>query len=345
MINHLLFSSFKGKLPFLWALEVLAWTPAMGINDNGGGELRARKKNSAAACLVPAGSSFDTRPMRMLVHNCDGRNPPSSYPVACIPTAIAFLLLWIGLASPALAQEITVAAASDLSFALPQLADQFAQQTGHHVRPVFGSSGNLFAQIQNGAPYDVFLSADTSYPRKLLSAGQATAGSYYVYAVGRLALYVRADSPLDLKKLGVHVLLAPSVHRIAIANPEHAPYGRAAVAALQHFGIYQRLKSELVLGENVSQAAQFVLSGNAQVALTALSVARAQSGKFALVPEEAHPPIQQAAVLIQNSPNPEIARSFIRFLASPEAQATLQHFGFQAPAADAMSTGRDKGRR
>jgi molybdate transport system substrate-binding protein len=249
------------------------------------------------------------------------------------------------LASPAWAQEITVAAASDLSFAVPQLAEQFAQQTGHHVRPVFGSSGNLFAQIQNGAPYDVFLSADTSYPRKLLSAGQAIAGSYYVYAVGRLALYVRADSPLDLNKLGIQALLAPSVHRIAIANPEHAPYGRAAVAALQHFGIYQRLKSELVLGENVSQTAQFVLSGNAQVALTALSVARAQSGKFALVPEEAHPPIQQAAVLIQNSPNPEIARSFIRFLASPEAQATLQHFGFQAPAADAMSTGRDKGRR
>jgi molybdate transport system substrate-binding protein len=237
-----------------------------------------------------------------------------------------------------LAQEpITVAAASDLSFALPDLARRFEQQTGHPVRTVFGSSGNLFAQIQNGAPYDVFLSANVSYPKKLLETGQAVAGSYRTYAVGRLALYTRADSPLDLDKLGIDALLAPSVHRIAIANPEHAPYGVAAVAALHHFGMYDRLKPELALGENVSQAAQFVLSGNAQIALTALSVAQAQNGKFALVPADAHPPIEQAAVAIQSSAHLPVARSFVRFLASPEAQTILQRFGFQVPAATTSS--------
>jgi molybdate transport system substrate-binding protein len=250
--------------------------------------------------------------------------------------AIPLLLLLFLVFPPfVLAQEpITVAAASDLSFALPDLARQFEQQTGHPVRTVFGSSGNLFAQIQNGAPYDVFLSANTSYPKKLLETGQAVAGSYHTYAVGRLALYTRADSPLDLDTLGIRALLAPSVHRIAIANPEHAPYGMAAVAALRHFGMYDRLKPELVLGENVSQAAQFVLSGNAQVALTALSVAQAQNGIFALVPADAHPPIEQAVVVIQSSAHLQVARSFVRFLASPEAQTILQRFGFQLPAAN-----------
>jgi molybdate transport system substrate-binding protein len=254
-------------------------------------------------------------------------------------TAVALLALLFLASVPFVVAQgpITVAAASDLSFALPQLTRQFEQQTGHPVRTVFGSSGNLFAQIQNGAPYDLFLSANVAYPKKLLETGQAIAGSYHAYAVGRLALYTRADSPLDLDKLGIQALLAPSVHRIAIANPEHAPYGMAAVAALRHFGMYDRLKPALVLGENVSQAAQFVLSGNAQIALTALSVAQAQNGKFALVPADAHPPIEQAAVVLERSAHPQVARSFVRFLASPEAQTILQRFGFQVLASTTSS--------
>ncbi len=272
--------------------------------------------------------------------------PCPRLPFAWKGLAFAVLLWSLALAPWAFAQQqITVAAAADLSFALPQLANQYEQQTGHHVRTVFGSSGNLFAQIQNGAPYDVFLSANVAYPKKLLAAGQAVAGSYRSYAVGRLALYTRADSPLDLKQLGIQALLSPSVHSIAIANPEHAPYGMAAVAALQHFGIYERLKPELVLGENVSQAAQFVLSGNAQVALTALSVAQAQNGKFALVPSDAHPPIEQAAVIIQRSAHPDVARGFIRFLGSAEGEKILEQYGFQVPAASSSgsSAGRAKG--
>jgi molybdate transport system substrate-binding protein len=272
----------------------------------------------------------------MLVHVWGkSRRPSADLAIPGWRAALLFLMfaMLAGFVVVPAQAQITVAAAADLNFALPELARKFEQQTGHYVRPVFGSSGNLFAQIQNGAPYDVFLSANTAYPQRLLGTGEAIAGSYASYAVGRLALYARGDSPLDLTKLGIHVLLAPSVHRIAIANPEHAPYGAAAVAALRHYGLYERLQSKLVLGENVSQAAQFVLSGNAQVALTALSVAQAQNGKYALIPAEAHAPIEQAAVVLKRSAHPAVATSFVRFLSSAEAREILQRFGFQSPAA------------
>jgi molybdate transport system substrate-binding protein len=272
----------------------------------------------------------------MLVHVWGkSRRPSADLAIPGWRAALLFLMfaMLAGFVVVPAQAQITVAAAADLNFALPELARKFEQQTGHYVRPVFGSSGNLFAQIQNGAPYDVFLSANTAYPQRLLGTGEAIAGSYSSYAVGRLALYARGDSPLDLTKLGIHVLLAPSVHRIAIANPEHAPYGAAAVAALRHYGLYERLQSKLVLGENVSQAAQFVLSGNAQVALTALSVAQAQNGKYALIPAEAHAPIEQAAVVLKRSAHPAVATSFVRFLSSAEAREILQRFGFQSPAA------------
>ncbi|MGE0406811.1 MAG: molybdate ABC transporter substrate-binding protein, partial [Candidatus Korobacteraceae bacterium] len=235
-------------------------------------------------------------------------------------------------ALPGLAQQpITVAAASDLSFALPELARLFEHQSGAPVRTVLGSSGNLFTQIQNGAPYDVFLSADAMYPRRLADSGKAIGETYTLYAVGRLVLYVRVDSPLDVARLGKEALLAPSVRRIAIANPAHAPYGAAAVAALKSWNLYERLQPKLVFGENVSQTAQFVLSGNAQIALTAHSVAQAQEGRFALVPEEAHPPIEQAAVVVAQSKMQKAARAFVQFLATPKAQEVLRRYGFQMP--------------
>src|SRR5947209_1263157 len=167
------------------------------------------------------------------------------------------------------AQELKVAAASDLSAAMQKLTPACEKQTGIHVSVSLGSSGNFLAQIQNGAPFDVFLSADRSYPEKLEQAGQAEPGSLTPYARGRLVIWTAKSSSLHFETKegnvlsgGLEALARPEVRKIAIANPEHAPYGRAAVAALQHFGIHDQVKSKLVLGENISQAAQFAQSGN-----------------------------------------------------------------------------------
>jgi len=160
--------------------------------------------------------------------------------------------------------ELKIAAASDLTSAMPKLAALFEKQTGAHVSVSLGSSGNFFAQIQNGAPFDVFLSADRSYPEKLEQAGQGEAGTLTPYARGRLVLWTPRSSRLRFETKegntlsgGLDALQRPEVRKIAIANPEHAPYGRAAVAALQYYKIYDRVKSKLVLGENISKTAKF----------------------------------------------------------------------------------------
>src|ERR1700676_43355 len=174
---------------------------------------------------------------------------------------------------PANAQDIRVDAAADLQFALDDLTAQYTKQSGKKVDVSYGSSGNFFAQIQNGAPFDVFFSADIEYPRKLEGAGLAEPGTLYEYAVGRIVIWMPDNANVDLADLGWKALLQPSVERIAIANSEHAPYGRAAVAALQSAGIYEQVRRRLVYGENISQAAQFVSSGNAQAGIIALSLA------------------------------------------------------------------------
>src|SRR5262245_45026103 len=161
------------------------------------------------------------------------------------------------------AAEVTVAAASDLSFALRDIIADFEKTTGNKVRLSLGSSGTFEAQIANGAPFDVFLSADISYPQQLEEKGLTEPNTTFVYAAGRIVIWVPRNSPIDVEKLGMQALLQPSVRKIAIANPEHAPYGRAAVSALQHFGMYETVKNKFVLGENISQAAQFVQSGAA----------------------------------------------------------------------------------
>ena len=197
---------------------------------------------------------------------------------------IAFLVLASGVLIPraeSADREINVAAAADLSSALQEVAANYEKRTGVVVKLSFGASGALTQQIQNGAPFDVFFSADMDYPRQLIAGGQADGATLYRYAVGQLVLWVPQDSPLDVERKGMDVLLDPSVKKISIANPQHAPYGRAAVAALKHYGLYEKLGDRLVLGENVAQAAQFVESGNAQVGLVALAhaMAPAMSGK------------------------------------------------------------------
>src|SRR6516165_3406696 len=190
------------------------------------------------------------------------------------------------------AAEIKVAAASDLTFAFKDVVAGFEKQTDNKVRLTYGSSGNFFSQIQNGAPFDLFFSADVSFPRKLEAAGLTVPGSIYEYARGEIVIWVPNASKLDLSK-GLAVLLDPSIRKIAIANALHAPYGAAAVAAMKHAGIYDQVKGKFVQGENISQAAQFVHSGNAEVGIIALSLALAPAmkndGRYVIIPPKDYP--------------------------------------------------------
>jgi molybdate transport system substrate-binding protein len=246
---------------------------------------------------------------------------------------LALLLLLIG--TFATAQEIVVAAAADMNAALPQIVEAYTKKTGQAVKVSFGSSGNLTNQIRNGAPFDVFFSADEEYPRQLIAEGLVSKDTLYRYAVGRLVVWVPSNSPLNVSKLGILALLDPAVKKIAIANPVHAPYGRAAEAALRHFGIYDQVSSRLVLGENVAQATQFVESGNAQAGLIALSHALAPAlkdkGRYWTVPLDAYPTLNQAAVVLSRSKQQEAAHRFLEFLRSAEATSLLGSYGFSVP--------------
>jgi molybdate transport system substrate-binding protein len=247
--------------------------------------------------------------------------------------AIAVFVFWIATGLCA-AQTITVAAAADLQFAFQDVATRFQKDTGKTVKLIFGSSGNFFAQIQNGAPFDVFFSADIDYPRRLETAGLAEPGTIYPYATGKIVLWVPKESKLDLSR-GLQVLLDPSIRKIAIANPEHAPYGRAAVAALRHENIYDKVSAKFVLGENISQTASFVVSGSADIGILALSLALAPSlkekGKYLEIPSEDYPAIEQAAVILKSSSNKQTARQFVAFLKTQEIQSLLRSYGFTVP--------------
>ena len=233
------------------------------------------------------------------------------------------------------AQDIRVAAAADLQFALDDLTALYAKQSGKKIDVSYGSSGNFFAQIQNGAPFDIFFSADIDYPRKLHSAGLAEPGTLYQYAIGRIVIWMPPDARVDLTKLGWNALREPSVEKIAIANPEHAPYGRAAVAALRSAGIYGQVRSKLVYGENIAQAAQFVESGNAQAGIIALSLAASpamREGKRWEIPANMHPPIEQTLVLLKNAKDKEGAQAFLALVKSSTGQRILESYGFTLPA-------------
>lgn len=230
--------------------------------------------------------------------------------------------------------QLFVAAAADLSSAMQEISDAYTKKTGVSVKLSFGSSGSITQQIENGAPFDVFFSADMDYPRQLISHGDADAASLYEYAVGKLVLWVPAGSPLDPAK-GMNVLLDPSVNKIAIANPQHAPYGRAAVAALKHAGFYDRVASRLVLGENISQSAQFVESGNAQAGFVALAHAVAPGmqgkGKYWEVPVDDYPALAQGVVIISRSQQKKEAGGFLEYMKTKAVAEILQKYGFTVP--------------
>ena len=249
---------------------------------------------------------------------------------------LSAIVILLALLAPvgAAAEEITVAAAADLTFVFPEIGAKFQKETGNSVKFSFGSSGNFLSQIQNGAPFDMFFSADIGYPKKLEAASLVEPGTLYEYAVGKLVLWVPNASTLDLKP-GLAVLTDPGVRKIAIANPEHAPYGRAAVAAMKHEGAYDQVSSKLVMGENISQTAQFVESGNADIGLLALSLVVAPSlkkkGRYELVPTSDYPPIEQAAVVIKSSKKKETANKFLAFIKTPAIVSLMRNYGFVVP--------------
>lgn len=232
--------------------------------------------------------------------------------------------------------KITVAAAADLQFAMQEVSRQFhAAHPETGVQLVYGSSGNFYAQIQNQAPFDLFLSADVEYPRNLVKEGLAVSGSLFTYAVGRLVLWVPSQSPLNVGELQMRTLEDPSIHHIAIANPQHAPYGRAAEAALQHFGLYDRVAPKLVRAENIAQTLQFVQSGAADAGLVALSLALAPSvrgqGHYWEVPLDAYPTLWQGGVILKRAQGSQGAAAFRNYLMSPAGLRILQEYGFSRP--------------
>ena len=228
-----------------------------------------------------------------------------------------------------------VAAAADLRFALNEIAADFKRATGHDVRIVYGSSGNFRRQIAEGAPFDLFLSADEAYVLALAREG-FMADEGVPYATGRLALVVPEGSPLkldgELADLAAAVVDG-RVRRFAIANPEHAPYGRAAREALQRAGAWDAIQDRLVLGENVAQAAQFAVSGSTQGGIVALSLARSPDvqgrARFVVIPARMHAPLVQRMALTRRAQT--TAREFYAWLRGPQARAVLQRYGFAAP--------------
>ena len=250
--------------------------------------------------------------------------------------ALTFLA-GIGCLAPGIVQagEITVAAASDLNFVFREIIADFEKKTGNTVKLSLGSSGNFFAQLSNGAPFDLFFSADIGYPKKLEEAGLAEPGTLYMYAVGRIVVWIPKGSPIDVGGLGIKALQHPSVKKIAIANPKHAPYGRAAVAAMEHFKVYEAVKDKLVLGENISQTAQFVQTGGADIGIIALSLAVApamkETGAFWEVPVAAHPRLEQGAVVLKAAKDSKTARAFFDYIRGPEGSGVFGRYGFLIP--------------
>ena len=233
-------------------------------------------------------------------------------------------------------RELTVAAASDLKFVLDEIISDFERQVSQvHIKATYGSSGNFFAQLSNKAPFDVFLSADVAYPQKLAELGLADSNSLFSYAIGSLVVWVPNASTLNVEQDGVNIINDPSVKKIAIANPKHAPYGRAAEAALKQLGVYDQSVSRFVLGENVAQTALFIETGAADAGIIsrslALSPALRDKGRYAIIPLSAHPPIEQGGAIMIWTKERVLAEQFCQFLTSEQSCKTFKTHGFSLP--------------
>lgn len=243
--------------------------------------------------------------------------------------AIICALLGIACLTHARAQEpLRVAAAADLEPVLPPILKQFQQATGIAAEATFQASAILTTQIQNGAPFELFLSADTGFPKRLIDAGM-TDGPAVIYAKGTLVLWTRNDSHLPSPSLDL--LRNPALQRLSIANPDTAPYGRAAVAALNSLKLYDELKPRLVTAQNIAQAAQFVDSGNADAGLISLTSAMtprlAANGTYFIIPRDLYPPIEQAAVVLKGTQQQAAAHKLLDYLLTHAIQAQLAKSG------------------
>lgn len=245
------------------------------------------------------------------------------------------LILASGASAPASDETPRVAAASDLKFALDEVADAFLRETGRRIEPVYGSSGNFRRQIEQGAPFQMFMSADEDFVFQLAGRGLARDRGA-LYAIGRIVLFAPKGSPLkiDAKMADLGLAIAEGrVKRFAIANPEHAPYGRAAEEALRHLGLWDAVRPRLVLGENVSQATQFATSGSAQGGIFALSLALAPQvcgqGEYVLLPDDYHRPLAQRMVLLKTAG--KIASTFYNYVQQPSARTIFRRYGFLLP--------------
>jgi molybdate transport system substrate-binding protein len=236
---------------------------------------------------------------------------------------------------PAHRGRVRVAAAADLNAALSDVIARFGGAHDVDVSVSYGSSGTFYAQLLNQAPFDLFLSADVAYPNQLAARGLTLPQSEFTYAIGRIAIWAPGSSPLDLERDGLQALTQASVAHVAIANPEHAPYGRAAVAAMQAAGVYDRVRTKLVIGENVAQTMQFVQSGAADVGIVALSLALAPSvkgkGRLFEIPPSTYPRLEQGGTILKGAADVDAARALRGFLLSADGQAILKQYGFSTP--------------
>jgi molybdate transport system substrate-binding protein len=251
----------------------------------------------------------------------------------------SLLALALLAAAPALAQEakkpLAVAAAANLRTAAEELKQAFeAEHPGAEVTFTFGASGAFFAQLQNGAPFDAFLSADREYPAKVIAAGLAAAADERVYAFGKLVAWLPPGSTVDLEKRGLAALADPGVKKIAIANPAVAPFGRATEWAFKSAGVYDAVKEKLVLGTSVAQTAQFATTGAADVAFLPYSLTFGKElagGKVIFVPEALYPKIEQSGVVLRAAKDPGLARAFLAFLTGEKGRAILAKYGYGLP--------------
>jgi molybdate transport system substrate-binding protein len=246
---------------------------------------------------------------------------------------VILLLLAVAFASKlSAAEKITIAAASDLKGCLDEIAADFRKaHADDEVEVVYGSSGKFKTQIEQGAPFDLFFSADIAFPQDLLKASLAV-GEVHPYAIGRLVLWSKT---IDASTLKVADLMRADIQKIAIANPQHAPYGKRAEEALRAGGVWEKVDGKLVFGENISQTAQFAESGNAQVGMIALSLVLgpelAGKGSYSLVPDSLHEPLEQGFVITKRAADNALAKAFADYMGSGQTRAVMVRYGFALP--------------
>lgn len=225
--------------------------------------------------------------------------------------------------------ELTVAAAANLQEAFTEIAESYERETGREVVYSFGSTGNLAVQIEQGAPFDVFAAADVVTVDELASQDLLIEETQQVYAIGRIVLAVNRESGVAVESL--EDLLDSDIRQIAIANPEHAPYGIAAQEALESAGIWDELQAKVVYGENIRQTLQFIQTGNAEAGIVALSIAEVPEISYTLIDDRLHNPLEQAMAVVADSPNESMAREFVDFVTGPEGQEILEQYGYSLP--------------